>query len=34
MNAMKWIEKWIKEDPLNFYYITKEEYIMLTGKDI
>lgn len=33
-NALKWIEKWLKIDKDNFYYITKEEYIMLTGKDI
>jgi hypothetical protein len=26
--------RWIKEDTKNFYYISKEEYIMLTGKDI
>ena len=24
----------IKTDAKNFYYISKEEYIMLTGKDI
>ncbi len=33
-NAMKWIDKWLKTDKENFYYITKEEYILLTGKDI
>jgi hypothetical protein len=33
-NALRWIEKWLKTDPNDFYYISKEEYIMLTGKDI
>ena len=33
-NALRWIEKWLKTDPKDFYYISKEEYIMLTGKDI
>ena len=33
LNAMKWIEKWLKTDSTNFYYISKEEYIMLTGKE-
>jgi hypothetical protein len=33
-NALRWIEKWLKTDKEHFYYISKEEYIMLTGKDI
>lgn len=33
-NAMKWIERWLKELPEQFYYISKEEYILLTGRDI
>ena len=32
-NARKKIQNWLKEDPKNCYYITKEEYIMLTGKE-
>lgn len=34
LNALKWIEKWLKTDTAHFYYITKEEYVLLTGKDI
>ena len=32
--ARKRLYKWLREDPTNFYYISKEEYIMLTGKDV
>jgi len=33
-NARKKVQHWLKTDPKNCYYITKEEYIMLTGKDL
>jgi hypothetical protein len=33
-NAHKKIQKWLKTDVENCYYITREEYIMLTRKDI
>lgn len=29
-----WLSNQTKNDPTNFYYITQEEYIMLTGKEI
>ena len=32
-NARRKIFNFLKIDPINFYYITKEEYIMLTGKE-
>ena len=28
------IRAWIKDKPTEYYYITKEEYIMLTGKEL
>lgn len=33
-NAMGKVDRWLKTKPTEFYYISKEEYIMLTGKDI
>lgn len=33
-STQNWLMNQIKKDPTNFYYITKEEYIMLTGKEI
>jgi hypothetical protein len=33
-NAGKKIEKWLKTNVTEYYYISIEEYIMLTGKDI
>jgi hypothetical protein len=33
-STQNWLMNQIKNDPTNFYYISKEEYIMLTGKEI
>jgi hypothetical protein len=33
-NAGGKLDNWLKTKPTEFYYITKEEYIMLTGKDV
>ncbi len=33
-STQNWLMNQIKNDPTNFYYITQEEYIMLTGKKI
>jgi hypothetical protein len=34
VNAYKKISRYMIDDPKNWYYITKEEYIKLTGKDL
>lgn len=33
-NVQRKLENWTKENPKEYYYITHEEYIMLTGKEI
>lgn len=33
-NGRKWVINQLKVNPSEFYYITKEEYIMLTGREI
>lgn len=33
-NGKTWIANQLKKNPTEFYYISKEEYIMLTGKEI
>lgn len=33
-NVMGKLDNWLKTKPTEFYYISKEEYIMLTGKEI
>jgi hypothetical protein len=33
-NAQRKLENWTKENPKEYYYITHEEYILLTGREI
>ena len=33
-SIVKWLNTKIKQEPTAYYYISQEEYIMLTGKDI